>query len=258
MTTRGRDTAQLVTSRLEVRPASWLEAGWPRDLRRPLWLVPATVPRPDAGGGGQVAPVWTDRRGSGDARSDASTGTPALQACSAGRLVLRGHSATPARWPTALSTATCLHTPPTPRGAAPQRPDAWFTTLPTRRSGPAPRLRWSPARPVGCACHTCPGPGHCSLCSWRSPPPAYPPHCRGQMVVLLKPRADHARPLFKAPSLTRKKQSPSSCRVLQGPAGLTRPELPGHLLPTRWPCGPLCGPHLPHTTLRKRKTIFGL
>lgn len=80
----------------------------------------------------------------------------------------------------------------------------------------------------------------------------------GQMVVLLKPTADHARPLFKAPSLTRKKQSPSSCRVLQGPAGLTRPELPGHLLPTRWPCGPLCGPHLPHTTLSKRKTIFGL
>lgn len=144
MTTRGRDTAQLVTSRREARPASWLEAGWPRDLRRPLWLVPATVPRPDAGGGGQVAPVWTDRRGSGDARSDASTGTPALQACSAGQLVLRGHSATPARWPTALSTATCLHMPPTPRGAAPQRPDAWFTTLPTRRSGPAPRLRWSP------------------------------------------------------------------------------------------------------------------
>lgn len=245
MTTRGRDTAQLVTSRLEARPASWLEAGWPRDLRRPLWLVPATVPRPDAGGGGQVAPVWTDRRGSGDARSDASTGTPALQACSAGRLVLRGHSATPARWPTALSTATCLHTPPTPRGATPQRPDAWFTALPTRRSGPAPRLRWSPARPVGCACHTCPGPGHCSLCSWRSPPPAYPPHCRGQMVVLLKPRADHARPLFKAPSLTRKKQSPSSCRVLQGPAGSRRPHAaraprppPPHALamwPSLWP-----------------------
>lgn len=74
----------------------------------------------------------------------------------------------------------------------------------------------------------------------------------------VKTQGDHARPLFKAPSLTRKKQSPSSCRVLQGPAGLTRPELPGHLLPTRWPCGPLCGPHLPHTTLRKRKTIFGL
>lgn len=211
-------------------------------------------------------------------RSDASTGTPALQT-SPGRLVLRGHSASLPQWPAALSTVTRLHVAPNSQG---RRPTVFRCLVMTRhvpRSGPNspspstpswqvhPRGLWAllPTRVQGRDTAAIAPSGLHPTTSWKDtlqpcnrapcpccrPPPTLLPstQCRGQMVVLLKPRADPARPLFKAPQ---SHPEETKSKTLQSPAGLTRPELPDRLLPTRgltlatWPSVALTcpAPHL--------------